>query len=142
MSPSNTSNGSHTSVKRVVNFIHNVADGAPLDILVHGDFYALPSKTPHGPVVIARPLLNFTTMWKPIGAHITDQYILLLAHSRVLPYTQFALHASLCVANVLRVLHDYILFRCHQQQHICMVVDDVRHVLGSDVAWPKAAQRP
>ena len=56
----------------VVKFIRNVATGVPLDVLVHGDFYALPAKTPHGPIAKAQPLLNFTTMWKLIGAHIAD----------------------------------------------------------------------
>ena len=39
-----------------------------------------------------------------------DQYVPLLARAGVLPCTQFALHPSSSVANLLRVLHDYIWF--------------------------------
>ena len=70
----------------VVDFIGNAAAGAPLDILDHGDFYAEPSKTPPGPNVIAHPLVNFTTMWKLICAHIADQNVPHLAQYGVLPY--------------------------------------------------------
>ena len=52
----------------VVDFVCNVANGALLAVLVHGDFYALPNKGPQGPPANARPLLNFTTMWK-LGAY-------------------------------------------------------------------------
>ena len=43
----------------VVEFLLSVSTGVPLRALVHGDFYALPAKVPHGPIVNARPLLNF-----------------------------------------------------------------------------------
>ena len=56
----------------VVNFNCNVVRGVPLDVLVHGNFYALPAEKPHGPIANARPRLNFTTMWKLIGAHIVE----------------------------------------------------------------------
>ena len=107
--------------------------GVPLRAIVHGDFYALPTKKPHGPIVNARPLLNFTTMWKLGGAHIADQYVPLLARAGVLPCTQFALHTSSNVADLLRVLHDYIWFGFFRQRCVCLVVDDVRRVYGSVV---------
>ena len=46
----------------MVGFIQHVATRVPLRAIVHGDFYALPAKIPHGPIVSARPMLNFTTM--------------------------------------------------------------------------------
>ena len=85
----------------VVSFIQRVSAGVPLWAIVHGDFYALPAKIPHGPIVNACPLLNFTTMWKLVGAHIADQYIPLLARTGVLPCIQFELHASSSVADLL-----------------------------------------
>ena len=56
----------------VVSFIQQVSAGVPLRAIVHGDFYALPAKIPHGPIVNSRPLFNFTTMLKLVGAHIAD----------------------------------------------------------------------
>ena len=117
----------------VVEFLQSVPTGVPLRALVHGDFYALPAKVPHGPIVHARPLLNFTTMWKLVGAHMAHQYVPLLARATVLPCTQFALHASSSVANLLRVLHDYVWFRFFRRKRLCLVVDDVRHAYGSIV---------
>ena len=90
----------------MVEFLQGVSAGVLLQALVHGDFYALPAKVPHGPIVNARPLLNFTTMWKLVGAHIAHQYVPLLARAGVLPCTQFALHASSSVADLLCVPHD------------------------------------
>ena len=107
--------------------------GVPLATVVHGDFYALPAKAPHGPIVNARPLLNFTTMWKLIGAHIASQYVPLLSATGVIPCTQLALHASSSVVNLLRVLHDYVWFKFFRRQRVCLVVDDVRHAYGSVV---------
>ena len=72
----------------VVDFIRNVVARVSLDILVHGDFSALPAKIPHGLIANARPLLNFTTMWKIISAHIADQYVPLSAQTGVLPCTR------------------------------------------------------
>ena len=106
----------------IVNFIRQVTAEVPLRTLVHGDFYALPATMPHGPIVNARPLLNFTTMWKLIGAHIADQYVPLVARAGVLPCPQFALHASSSVVDLLRVLHDYILLE---------LVSPVSRVYGS-----------
>ena len=56
----------------VVEFLQSVSAGVPLRALIHGAFYALPAKMPHGPIVNAPPLLNFTTMWKLVGAHIAS----------------------------------------------------------------------
>ena len=67
----------------VVDFIRDVATRVPLDVVVHGDLYALRAKIPHGPIANARVLLNFTTMWKLIAAHITYQYVPLLAQTGV-----------------------------------------------------------
>ena len=72
-------------------------------------------------------------MWKLVGAHIASQYVPLLAQAGVLPRTQFALHASSSVADLLRVLHDYFWFRFHRRKCVCLVVDDVRHAHGSVV---------
>ena len=47
--------------------------------------------------------------------------------------TQFALHASSSVADLLRVLHDYIWFSFFRRRRVCLVVDDVQHVYGSVV---------
>ena len=113
----------------VVHFLQSVSTGVPLRALVHGDFYALPTKVPHGPIVHARPL--FTTMRKLVGAHIASQYVPLLARAGVQPCTQFALHASSSVAHLLRVLHDYVWFRFLRQKRVCLVVDNVRHAHGS-----------
>ena len=90
----------------VVEVLQSVTTGVPLRALVHGHFYAILAKVPHGPIVNARPLLNITTMWKLVGAHIASRYVPLLARAGVLPYTQFALHASSSVAHLLLVLHD------------------------------------
>ena len=43
----------------VVDFVQDIPRGKPLDVVVQGDFYALPNKVPHGPIVNSRPLLNF-----------------------------------------------------------------------------------
>ena len=117
----------------MVEFLQSVSTCVPLRALVHGDIYALPAKVPHGPIVNARPLLNFTTMWKLIGAHIAHQYVPLLARAGVLPCTEFTLHASSSVANLLRVLHDYVWFRFFRRKYVCLVVDDVRHAYRSVV---------
>ena len=45
----------YAQLQWVVGFIRNVAHVAPLDIPVHGNFYALLSKTLHGPIVNGRP---------------------------------------------------------------------------------------
>ena len=110
----------------VVGFIQQVSAGVPLRAIVHGDLYALPTKIPHGPIVNARPLLNLTTIWKLVSAHIADQCIPLLARAGVLPCTQFALHASSSVADLLGVLHDDIWFSFFRQRRVCLVVDDVQ----------------
>ena len=47
----------------VVEFLQSVSTGVPLRARVHGDVYALPAQVPHGHIVNARPLLDFTTMW-------------------------------------------------------------------------------
>ena len=57
--------------------------------------------------------------------------VLLVARAGVLPCTQFALHASSGVADLLRVLHDYMWFSFFRWRRECMVVDDVRHAYGS-----------
>ena len=44
-------------LQRVVDFVQDVIQGKPLEVLVHSDFYALPNKVPHGPIVNARPLV-------------------------------------------------------------------------------------
>ena len=69
----------------MVEFLQSVSAGVPLRALVHGDFYALPAKVPHGPIANARPLLNFATTWKLVRAHIAHQYVPLLARAGVLP---------------------------------------------------------
>ena len=96
----------------LVDFVCNAATGVPVDVLVHGDFCALPAKTTHGPMGNSRPFLNFTTTWKLIGAHIADQYVWLVAQAGPLPFTQLALHASSSVADLLRDLHAFKWFRC------------------------------
>ena len=85
---------------------------------------------PHEPIVNARPLLNFTTMWKLVGAHIASHYLPNLTRTGVMPCTQFALHASSSVADLLRVLHDNVWFRFLRRNRVCLVVDDVRHAYG------------
>uniref|UniRef100_A0A6U8G256 Uncharacterized protein n=1 Tax=Eutreptiella gymnastica TaxID=73025 RepID=A0A6U8G256_9EUGL len=45
-------------------------EGEPTKVLYMGDFCAIPNKVPHGPVANARPLLNFTTLWKTLSACI------------------------------------------------------------------------
>ena len=69
-------------------------------------------------------------MWTLVGAHIASQYVPLLAEAGVLPCTQFALHASSNVANLIRGLHDYVWFRFLRCKRVCLVVDDVRHAYG------------
>ena len=117
----------------VFEFIQCVATGVPLRAIVHGGFYALLAKIPHGPILNARPLLNSTPMWKLVGAHIASQYVPLQARAGVLPCTQCALHASSTVVDLLRVLHDYVWFRFFRRKRVCPVVDDVRHAYGSAV---------
>ena len=95
-----------THLQWVVGFVFNVANGAPLLILVHGGFYALPNKVPHRPIANARRLQNVATTWKFIREHIACQYVPLLTHGCVL--LQFALHAPTCVAHRLRVIQHYI----------------------------------
>ena len=95
--------------------------GCPPRAIVHGDFYALLAKIPHGPIVNALLLLKFTTMWKLVGAHIADQYVPLLARRGVLPCTQFALHPSSSVADLLRVLQDYMWFRFFRHRLVSLV---------------------
>ena len=122
-----------TELQWVVALLESVSTGVPLRALVHSDFYALPAKVPHGPIVNAHPLLNFTTMLKLVGVHIPLQYVPLLARPGVLPCTQFALHASSSVADLLSVLHEYIWFCFFRRQRVCLVVDDVGHAYGSVV---------
>ena len=114
-----------TELQWVVEFLRSVSARVPLWALVHGDFYALPAKVPHGPIVNARPLLNFITRLILVGAHIAHRYVPLLARAGVLPCIRFALHASSSVADLLHVLHDYIWFRFFRRQRVCLVVDDV-----------------
>ena len=45
--------------------------------------------------------------------------------------TQFVLHASSSVADLLRVLHNYIWFSFFRRRCVCLVIDDVRHAYGS-----------
>ena len=116
----------------VVEFLRSVSIGVPLRALVHGDFCPLTAKVPYGPIVNARPLLNFATMWKLVGAHIAHQYVPLVARAGALPCTQFALHASSSVADLLRVVHDYMWFHFFRRL-VCLVVDNVRHTYGSVV---------
>ena len=74
-----------TQLHRVLDFIRNVAAGVPLIALVHSDFYPLPAKTAHAPTANPRPLLNFSTMWKLVGAHIADKCVPLLAQMGCCP---------------------------------------------------------
>ena len=76
-------------LRTVVELLQGVSTVVPLQALVHGDFHALRAKVPHGPIVNARQLSNFTTMWKLVGAHIASQSVPLLARARVLPCSQF-----------------------------------------------------
>ena len=79
-------------LQSVVGFIQEVSIGVQLRAIVHGDFFALPVKIPHGPIVNADPLLNFTTKWKFVGTHIANEYVPILAyagvHARHLRYTR------------------------------------------------------
>ena len=105
--------------------------GVPLRAPVLGEFHALPAKVPHGPIINAHPLLNFTTMYKLVGAHIASRDVPLSARAGVLSCTQFALRASSSVVDLLRVLHDYFWFCFFRSKRL--VVDDVRHAYGSVV---------
>ena len=67
----------------VVFFLQSVCTGVPLRALVDGDFYAVPAKVPHGPIVNVRPLLNFTTRRQLVRAHVAHQYVPLLARAGV-----------------------------------------------------------
>ena len=122
-----------TELQWVVEFLQSVSTRVPLRGLVHVDFYALPAKVPHGPIVNARPFLNFTTMWKLVGAHVAHEYVSVLARAGLRPCTQLASHASSSVAVLLRVLHDYLCSRFFRRRCVCLVVDDVRHAYGSVV---------
>ena len=117
-------------LKWVVEFLQSASTGLPLRGLLHGDCYALPPKVLHGPIGNARPLLNFTTMWKLVGVHIASQYVPLLARAWILPCTQLALHASSTIVDLLHVPHDYVSFRLLRRKRVCLVVDDIRHAYG------------
>ena len=94
----------------VIEFMQSVFVGVPLRPS-SWRLLRFACRVPYGPIVNARPLLNFATIRKLVGAHIASRYVPLLARARVLPCTQFALHASSSVVDLLRVLHDYVLFR-------------------------------
>ena len=46
----------------LVTFVNCVLQGHIVPRLLHGDFYALPNKLPHGPVSNTRPMVNMTTL--------------------------------------------------------------------------------
>ena len=52
---------------------------------------------------------------------MAEQYVPLPAWSRVLPCTQFAVHAKSSGADLLRVLHDFIWFRFHRRTRVHLV---------------------
>ena len=77
---------------------------------MHGDFYALLSKVPHGPIANAKPLLDFTTMWKLITVHIDNQYIPPAYSIWCLALYSVYFACSILYGNLLCVLHDFMWF--------------------------------
>ena len=96
-----------------------------------GHFYALPNEIPHGPTANARPLLNFTTIWKVFSTCLKQCLTPLLCAAHVIPPSQIALHGGASAIDTLPVIHDHILDRWFADLLVCMVFDDVRHDFGS-----------
>ena len=75
----------------LANFYNRSLQGEPFDDVFAGDFYALPNKLPHGPIANARPLLNFTTVWKILSGITKDCITPPLCEHLRIPHTQMAL---------------------------------------------------
>ena len=105
--------------------------GESNSVLYQGDFYALPNKLPHGPIANARPLLNFATMWKMLSGCVNNHLAPFLCAAEIIPTTKFALLGGSSTVDLLRVLHDYTESRWAQNLAVILLMDDVRHALGS-----------
>ena len=106
-------------------------DGEYLHKVFRGDFYALPNKIPHGPIANARPLLNFTTIWKVFSTCLKQLLTPILCVAPVIAPSQFALHGGASAIDTLRVIHDHILDKWFADLLVCMVFGDVTHAFGS-----------
>ena len=58
------------NLQYLTDFYNRSLQGEPFDDIFAGDFYTLPNKLPHCPIANARPLLNFTTVWKILSGII------------------------------------------------------------------------
>ena len=105
--------------------------GEHLHAIYKGDFYALPNTKPHGPIANAKPLLNFTTIWKVFSECLQTFLTPILCATQVIPPLQFALYVGALAIDTVRVVHDFILDRLFADLLVCLVLDDVRHVFGS-----------
>ena len=122
---------SDTPLERLAQIYDRWYHGEYLHTVFQGDFYALPNKIPHGPIANARPLLNFTTIWKAFSACLKQFFTPILCAAHVISPSQFALHGGASALDMLRVIHDHILDRWFADLLVCMVFDDVRHAFGS-----------
>ena len=105
--------------------------GEYLHKVFQGDFYAPPNRIPHGPIANARPLLNFTTIWKVFSACLKQFLDPILCAAHVIPPSPFALHGGASAIDTLQVIHNHILDRWFAHLLVCMVFDDLRHAFGS-----------
>ena len=121
---------SYKQLERLAQIYNRWYHGEHLHKLFQGDFHSLPNKIPHGPIANARPLLNFTTIWKIFPACLKQFLIPILCATHVIPPSQFALHSGASAIDTLRVIHDHILDRWFAHLLVCMAFDDVRHVFG------------
>ena len=72
--------------------------GEDITSIFRGDFYAPPNKLPHGPIANARPLLNFTMLWKVFSSVLKRYLTPVLCASGVIQPLQFALYGGSSVA--------------------------------------------
>ena len=120
-----------TQLEHLVQTYNRWYHGEYLHKVFQGDFYALPNKIPHGPIANARPVLNFTTIWKVFSACLKQFLTPILCAAHAIPPSQFALHGGASAIDTLRVIHDHILDRWFVDLLVCMVFDDVTHAFGS-----------
>ena len=122
---------SDKQLERLSQIYNRWYNGEHLHKVCQGDFYALPNKIPHGPIANARPLSNFTTIWKFFSACLKQFLTPIFCTAHVIAPSQFALHGGASAIDTLRVIHDHILDRWFADLLVCMVFDDVRHAFGS-----------
>ena len=122
---------SDDNLQPLLTFYNVVLLGARVPALHHGDFALLPKKAPHGIVGNGRPLGNLSVLWKILSMHLASTLQAFLCARGRVSHAQFAMWPHTSVADVLRVVHDWFLFRWSGGRQAWLVWDDVIHAFGS-----------